>query len=153
VNHYDSGMAAAEQDDAEGVLSLGAGNPKAIRAPCSSWHAHDSLAAATARTRACGVLEAVAAAWTGDRGHDSSMELIGAPKRAVRSSFGGMFSGGADDSQPSSQSSRLPTGDGRRVARSLITYVSPYVVRRQYVLLSFMPWRFSLFSISRRATS
>jgi hypothetical protein len=83
MNHYDSRMAAAEQHDAEGVLSLGACNPRAIRAPYSSWDAHDSLAAATAGTRACGRLEAVAAAWTGDRGHGSIMELVGASKRAI----------------------------------------------------------------------
>jgi hypothetical protein len=44
------------------VLSLGAGTPRVIRAPRSSWHAHDGPAAATAGIRARGRLEAVAAA-------------------------------------------------------------------------------------------
>jgi hypothetical protein len=83
MNDNDSRMTAAEQHDAEGVVSFGAGNPEAIRAPCSSWDAHDSLAAATAGARACGGLEAVTAAWTSNRRHVSSMELVGASKRAI----------------------------------------------------------------------
>jgi L-asparaginase II len=82
MNDHDGGMAAAEQDDADGVLSFGAGTPRAIRAPRSSWHAHDGLAAATAGIRRRFGLEGESAALAGNGGHSSNHRSI-SPERAV----------------------------------------------------------------------
>jgi hypothetical protein len=74
MNDHDGGMAAAEQDDAEGVLSLEAGAPRAT--PRSNWHAHDGPAAATAGVRRRFGLEAASAALAGNGGHSSDHRSI-----------------------------------------------------------------------------
>jgi hypothetical protein len=72
MNDHDGGMAAAEQDDGEGVLSRGAGAAWPIGIPGSSWHAHDGLAAATAGIRRRFCLEAESTALAGNGGHSSN---------------------------------------------------------------------------------
>jgi hypothetical protein len=62
-------MAAAEQDDAKGVLSRGAG--AAVRISSLSWHANDALAAATSGVRNRSGLEAASAALAGNGDHSS----------------------------------------------------------------------------------
>jgi len=70
MNDHDGGMAAAEQDDAEGVLSHGAGaGPTRIAG--RSWDAHDGSAAAATSVRRRFGLEAASAALAGNRGHSS----------------------------------------------------------------------------------
>jgi hypothetical protein len=96
MNDHGGGMAGAEQDNADGVLSRGSGVGGVIRIPSRNWHAHDrrrllrdsdgfSAVAAACSPRVCGRLESVVAVGLGDRGHGSITELVGASKRAIRS--------------------------------------------------------------------
>ena len=58
MNDHDGGMAAAELDDADGVLSRGAGAGP-IRIADRSWYTYDGATAATSGVRSRFGLEAV----------------------------------------------------------------------------------------------
>ena len=58
MNNHDVGMATAEQDAAEGVLSCGAEVPRPIRIPGRIWHNNDGSTSPTASVRSRFGLEA-----------------------------------------------------------------------------------------------
>jgi hypothetical protein len=75
MNHHDGRMAAAEQDDADGVQSCG-GGAGSVRIPSPSWNTYNGLTATTASVRGCFGLEAASAALAGNGGHSSDHRSV-----------------------------------------------------------------------------
>jgi len=75
MNDHDGGMAAAEQEDSDGVLSRGA-DAGPIRIAGPSWYSYDGSAPATASVRRRFCLEGASAALAGNGGHSSDHRSI-----------------------------------------------------------------------------